>query len=154
MLGPFLHTRSSVFTSVSGSSFAAYECLVASCGIWFPNQGLNLSPLHGGHEILAAGPPGRSHFLLFKSATSSSALRTSGCLLTRSRLGLKTWMGSTGTFDGLFDMSHNVLTLQILGKVLCIVVFHHLGLYIPSVNTKSYCTIIHQMIIREKIGSN
>ena len=74
-----------------GSLFAAYKRLVASCGIWFPNQVLNLSPLHWGHEILAAGPPGKSHFLLFKSAMSSSASCTSGYLLTRSRLGLKAY---------------------------------------------------------------
>ena len=63
-------------------------------------------------------------------------------------------MGSTGTFDDLFDESHDVLTLQVVGKALFIVAFHHLGLHTPSVNTKSYCTVIHQMIIHEKSGSN
>ena len=63
-------------------------------------------------------------------------------------------MGSIGTFYGLFDKSHDGLPLQALRKVFLIVVFHHLGLYTPSVNTKSYCIVIHQIIIREKIGSS
>ena len=62
-------------------------------------------------------------------------------------------MGSVGTFFGFFDKSHDGLPLQALGKVF-LVVFHHLGLYTPSVNTKSYCIIIHQIIIHEKIGSS
>ena len=34
--------------------------LVVACGIWFPNQGSNLSPLHWEHGALTTGPPGKS----------------------------------------------------------------------------------------------
>ena len=30
---------------------------VVACGIEFPDQGLNLGPLHGEHGVLATGPP-------------------------------------------------------------------------------------------------
>ena len=34
--------------------------LAATCGIQFPDQGLNLGPLHSEHRVLAAGPPENS----------------------------------------------------------------------------------------------
>ena len=34
--------------------------LVAACGIWFPDQGLDLGPLHWEHGVLATGSPGKS----------------------------------------------------------------------------------------------
>ena len=34
--------------------------LAATCGIQFPDQGLNLGPLHSEHRVLAAGPPEKS----------------------------------------------------------------------------------------------
>ena len=41
-------------------SSVACELLVAACGIWYPNQGLNQGPLHWEHGVLATGPPGKS----------------------------------------------------------------------------------------------
>ena len=38
---------------------------VAECGIYFPDQGLNLGPLHWEHGGLASGPQWK--FLEFKS---------------------------------------------------------------------------------------
>lgn len=39
---------------------AAYELLVAVCGIEFPDQGSNLGPLHWEHRVLATGQSGKS----------------------------------------------------------------------------------------------
>ena len=33
---------------------------VVACGIWFPDQGSNPSPLHWEHRVLAPGPPRKS----------------------------------------------------------------------------------------------
>jgi len=39
------------------------QVLVVSCGVQFPDQGLNPGPLHEECGILATGPPGKSlHF--------------------------------------------------------------------------------------------
>ena len=38
--------------------------LVAACRIWFPEQGLDLGPLHWKRGFLATGPPGKSQPLL------------------------------------------------------------------------------------------
>ena len=35
--------------------------LVGTCGIQFPDQGLNLGALHWECRVLATGPPGKSH---------------------------------------------------------------------------------------------
>ena len=40
--------------------FLVAHRLRVSCGIQFPDQGLNLSPLHREHGVLSTGPPGRS----------------------------------------------------------------------------------------------
>ena len=42
-----------------GYLFAAYELLLAACGIVL-DQGSNPSPLHWGYRVLATGPPGKS----------------------------------------------------------------------------------------------
>ena len=34
--------------------------IFAAQGIWFPDQGLSLGPLHWEHGVLATGPPGKS----------------------------------------------------------------------------------------------
>ena len=39
----------------------ARKLLVAVCGIKFPDQESNLGPLHWEQEVLATGPPGKSH---------------------------------------------------------------------------------------------
>ena len=44
----------------ASSLVVACELLVAACGIYFPNQGLNLGPLHWECRVLATGPPGKS----------------------------------------------------------------------------------------------
>ena len=36
-----------------------------ACGIYFPDQGSNLGPLHWEHEVSATGPPGKSPAFLF-----------------------------------------------------------------------------------------
>ena len=38
--------------------------LIVACGIWFPDQGLNLGPLHWECRVLATGSPGMSLLLL------------------------------------------------------------------------------------------
>ena len=38
--------------------------LAAACGIKFPDQGLNPGPLHREHRIPAAGPPGKSQYMV------------------------------------------------------------------------------------------
>ena len=39
----------------------ARKLLVAACVIKFPDQKSNLGPLHWEQEVLATGPPGKSH---------------------------------------------------------------------------------------------
>ena len=41
-----------------GSLVAAYHLLLVACGIWFPDQEMNLGPRHREHGVLATGPPG------------------------------------------------------------------------------------------------
>ena len=41
------------------------ESLVVVCGIYFPDQRLNLGPLHWEHRVLATGLPGKSLFCFF-----------------------------------------------------------------------------------------
>ena len=40
--------------------FRLGRVLVAACGIWFPDQRLNLGPLHWERGVLPTGPPGKS----------------------------------------------------------------------------------------------
>ena len=44
------------------SSLRHSGSLAAASGIYFPDQGLNLSPLHWELGVLATGPPGKSWF--------------------------------------------------------------------------------------------
>ena len=46
------HTGSLIFV-------AAYRIFRCACGIWFPDQGLNLGPLPLEGGVLATGPPGK-----------------------------------------------------------------------------------------------
>ena len=46
------HTGSPIFVGACG--------IFAAQGIWFPDQGLSLGPLHWEHGVLATGPPGKS----------------------------------------------------------------------------------------------
>ena len=39
--------------------------LAAASEVYFPDQGLNLNPLHREHGVPATGPPGKSLFLFF-----------------------------------------------------------------------------------------
>jgi len=48
----------------------ARKLLVAACGIEFPHQRLNLSPLHWEHGVSATGPPGKSLWSLFYKNTN------------------------------------------------------------------------------------
>ena len=43
--------------------FWLHWVLVAACGLWFPDQGSNLGPLHWEPWVLATGPPGKSQEL-------------------------------------------------------------------------------------------
>ena len=48
-----------------------HQVLVAAYGIWFPDQGLNLGPLHWEPGVLATGPPGKSRqHQVFSTQTS------------------------------------------------------------------------------------
>jgi len=51
-------TRSSL--QDSGSLLQNVGSLVEACGIWFPDQRLNLGPLCWEYGVLATGPPGES----------------------------------------------------------------------------------------------
>ena len=48
--------------------------LVAACGIWFPDQGLNLRLQHWELRVLTTGQPGKSSSAAFSSDTPSSLL--------------------------------------------------------------------------------
>ena len=43
--------------------------LLIACGIWFPDQGSNLGPLHWEHRVLVTGLPGKSMELVFYNYT-------------------------------------------------------------------------------------
>ena len=45
-----------------GLRCGTWELLVASCGIYFPDQGWNVGPLHWECGVLSPGPPGKSPF--------------------------------------------------------------------------------------------
>ena len=47
----------------------SFKLLVAACGIWFPDQGLNPGPLHWELGVLSTGPPGKSLFFFFGHAS-------------------------------------------------------------------------------------
>ena len=49
-----------------GSLVAACELLIAACGIQFPDQGLNLGPLHWELRVVTTGPLGKSQNMLLK----------------------------------------------------------------------------------------
>ena len=44
----------------------ACELLDVACGIWFPDWGLDLGPLHWKHGVLDTGPPGKSQGCIIK----------------------------------------------------------------------------------------
>ena len=48
-----------IHLAAPGLSWAC-KLLVAACGIYLPDWGSNLGPLHWEHEVLATGPPGKS----------------------------------------------------------------------------------------------
>ena len=64
-----LHKTETMFSSFKKKYLFLWlsQVLVAACGIQFPDQGLNPSPLHWELGVLATGPPGKSLFLHFLS---------------------------------------------------------------------------------------
>ena len=62
-LGDFIHVlplKKYLFIWLYEVLVAACRLLVAACGIQFPDQALNLGPLHWQHEASATGAPGKS----------------------------------------------------------------------------------------------
>ena len=58
--------------------FCLGQVLVAVCGIYFPNQGLNLGSLHWERGVLATGPQGKSQkFILKCTVDSKTSLHSS-----------------------------------------------------------------------------
>ena len=57
----------------AGSLIVVCRCLVGACGIYFPDQGLNLGPLHWECRVLATGSRGKFPFGVFKALSSQSA---------------------------------------------------------------------------------
>ena len=58
------HLGSQLFTAACGVfSCSSPTVLVAACGVYFPEQGSNLSSLRWEHKVLATGPPGSLFFL-------------------------------------------------------------------------------------------
>ena len=57
-----LHKTETMFSSFKKKYLFLWlsQVLVAACGIQFPDQGLNPSPLHWELGVLATGPPGKS----------------------------------------------------------------------------------------------
>ena len=49
-----------IFTWLHQGLAVACTFLVVVCGIWFPDQGSNLGPLHWEHGVLAIASPGKS----------------------------------------------------------------------------------------------
>ena len=59
-----------VFVVACGVFVVACRLLAVACGIQFPNQGLNLGPLHWERRALATRPPGKSPFGTLNIQTS------------------------------------------------------------------------------------
>ena len=59
-----------VFVVACGVFVVACRLLAVACGIQFPNQGLNLGPLHWERGVLATRPPGKSPFGTLNIQTS------------------------------------------------------------------------------------
>ena len=56
-----------IYLAMPGFSCSIWNLLVAVCGIWFPDWGPNLGPLHWEQGVLHVpnGPPGKSPTFLF-----------------------------------------------------------------------------------------
>ena len=50
------------YLAVLGLNCSKQNLLVVECGIYFPDQGSNLGPLHWEPAVLTTGPPGKSLF--------------------------------------------------------------------------------------------
>ena len=59
----YLFFKKGIYLAARGQlagSLVQYLNTVEACRTRFPDQGLNLGPLHWEHGILASGPPGKS----------------------------------------------------------------------------------------------
>ena len=61
----------------------AFKVLVAARGVLIPDQRLNLGPLHWEHEVLATGPPGKSHEFSFRDRKLKESLLAVSDVLMR-----------------------------------------------------------------------
>ena len=66
----YLFRLCQVLVVARGIFAAACKLLVAACGIQFPDQGLNLGPLHWERGVLLSGPPGKPLYYLLHLTTS------------------------------------------------------------------------------------
>ena len=55
-----LHSTWTVTCTTQGLNFSTFGCALWHVGPYFPNQGLNLHPVHWKHRVLTTGPPGKS----------------------------------------------------------------------------------------------
>ena len=55
----FCHFKIFISLSALGLSCSTWDLSVVSCGVSFPDQGLNLGSLHWEHGISATGPLGK-----------------------------------------------------------------------------------------------
>ena len=61
-----------IYFAALGLSCGMNDLLVVVCGIYFPDQGSNLGPLHWELRVLATGPPAKSHLNIFDSKSTHS----------------------------------------------------------------------------------
>ena len=54
--------KKKIYLAVLGLNCSKQNLLVVECGIYFPDQGSNLGPLHWEPVVLTTGPPGKSLF--------------------------------------------------------------------------------------------
>ena len=83
------HTGSSL--QDMGSSVAACELLVTTCGIWFSDQGSNPGPLCWAQAVLVTGPLGKSQEALLARIGSTNGKELDCQCSKRHRCGL--WFG-------------------------------------------------------------
>ena len=73
-----------IFTYLAESDLRWHlASLVVACGLGFPDQGLNLGPLHRELRVLATGPPGKSLFSLLHRGNGVSRVLSHSFMVTQ-----------------------------------------------------------------------
>ena len=79
-----------------------------ACGIWFPDQELNLGPPVGECRVLATGPPGKSSLILFDQTNKTCTLiakNIASCMVLGNSLNLTKAYFPHPLFEGVEEIT-------------------------------------------------